>query len=202
MSATNRSTATKPGKPGRKSAKELAEQAIEECRCNRCNKVFSDPKALKHHHSIRELSCIGMWYVCKRCLQHFDTPSTIRAHQSRKKVCSPNGAAVDNADDNGTSHSVKALLLHKGAQDAGSTIEYFRHAVIRSDKAELMSILDICSLADIDSVFEVLKELKRNDRDGLVITALGVLAEFANKPRTSPEKAAKIRAFVIENTIL
>ncbi len=54
--------------------------------CYRCGKLYKSNKTLEKH--LKDVPfCVGVIYVCKRCLQPFDNLTKLKRHQHNKKNC-------------------------------------------------------------------------------------------------------------------
>lgn len=174
--------------------------------CYKCDEVFSDERTLKRH--IRANRCIGVWYVCKRCLNFFDTPSDLKRHQSLKRGCAKavlSGKVVSTASKMGAVANVPiealaAVRLQKGADDAGGMTSYLENVAKRGDHHEVTSVLLVCSLDELDQLLSHISSL--SDDTALFIDLLAVLSDYSNTDDVSPEKRAKLRAFVDLNVRL
>lgn len=54
--------------------------------CRICLRDFDTWQHLENHLRAQK-SCIGAWYVCKRCFKSFKTPTLLKVHQSSKIIC-------------------------------------------------------------------------------------------------------------------
>ena len=168
----------------------MEEEPSDPPRCDKCDRKFSDKKALQDHLTRRYKSCIGIWYVCKRCNGFFDTPSAISRHQGLKTACEaatvPSGGAE-------TREAALAIRLQKGIDDAGSIQNYLAHVVEREDEQEIADVLESCLMEHAELLLKMIGEIEYMGRK---INLLAILADYANGETVSPERGAIIREFV------
>ena len=184
--------------------------AIDECladnadkpKCEKCGKIFADEYSLKHHMEKRTTSCIGIWYVCRRCLQCFKSASLIKIHQQQQKLCIPPNF------EEPTPHTttampppelIKSLKLRKGAYDNGTMEAYLQRVIKRRNATEMRNVLEAVNISELYLMLKLIRELP--NRSG-IIDCLAHISSFANMPTTSPEKHATIQEFVAEQTTM
>jgi len=166
-------------------------------KCNKCSKTFVSEQALKKHRAFKNVGCIGAWHICKRCFQCFDHLSDLRKHQSTVKLCDATDVSVSITKSAATtlSDTVNRLRLRKGVNDVGSVHAYFHNVIKRGNQMEVHNTLEACTLSDL-AVFQSIVE------EQMALDVLGQMANFANKPDVSSEKAVLIKAFILKNTTL
>lgn len=136
-----------------------------------------------------------MWYVCKRCLESFETISVIKDHQTRQTPCQ----LKHHSESAELPHEViNDLRLKKGAKDCGSMVSYFDHVLLRMDETEIKNVLSACSLVDLYKIIELVNKLENVHR----IKCLSQFANFCDANDSSPEKISVIRNFILEQTTL
>ena len=172
--------------------------------CYKCSESFSDKHSLDRHNK-RSGSCIGVWYVCKRCLDFFDKPSELRKHQSLKRGCSKavlSGKIIKVSVDI-PFEAMATVRLKRGAEDAGNMMTYLEHVVARGNHQEMRDVLQACSIVDIHQLIVSIGKLADDvDKTGLFIDLLAILSDFSNAGGTSPEKKALLQQFIDENIVL
>jgi len=174
--------------------------------CYKCGEAFADERSLERHlNSQRSGSCIGVWFVCRRCLNFFDTPSELKRHQSLKRGCAKAllGGKMVKASASGKEVPIEAMTavrLKKGAQDAGGMPAYLERVVLRGNHQEIQDVLQACTVEDLGVFLDYVQSVA--DDTALFIDLLAVLSNYGNTEDISPEKRAKIRPFVELNITL
>lgn len=170
-------------------------------KCNACGKRFQNTCTLERHKA-SHIPCegVGTWYVCRRCLHPFEKLSTIKRHHNNKTPCTYKLPDLPR-ERLPPPTVVNKLRVMKGVEDNGGEMErYFEKVIERDNQLELFSMLDAISLEEVDTFLSSLKE-KTSDKCEF-IQYLSSLAEFSNRDDTSPEKAVKIKEYVLTNTTL
>lgn len=166
--------------------------------CPKCDAHVTDlPRHLKQRKS-----CIGAWYVCKRCTEPFETESKLTRHQSRKQVCqlrpkTPASGLVPK-------ELAASLRYQKAIYDNnmnGDPIDYLRRAIKRRDPIELANVLEAATLTDLEVLFLCLQRQANRDNQQ-DYNVLGLMSDYANGGTVSLEKRALIRNFVDQNVSL
>ena len=162
--------------------------------CPKCGETF---KNLKHHlEKIKKKSCIGVWYVCKRCGEFFEFESALLRHQSTKSVCELRTSTPLQPD---IPREMSAPIRYlKAINDCGSKQEYLQRAVKRGLKQELLNVMEACSLDDLAAIFDAVQK----SYPAHLFKILAVMSDFANQETVSLEKRAMIREFVDRNVTL
>jgi hypothetical protein len=193
---------TAPKETQNKTTEQNEVQVLPQHYCPKCDHSFGTDKGLAVH--LRKGGCIGMWFVCKRCMRAFDTLSAIKAHQDRKRVCQPPIQATSRAATTTELEiPVQRLRLLKGAHDAGNMRTYFDHVAQRAENNELTDCLEATEYSELEWLLEAIEKLKAEPTTSYAfVEVLAQVADFANQSFTSPEKRALIRAFVSRHTTL
>lgn len=179
----------------------IKEQALTELRhtCPHCKKKFSSEKLATVHRTLNTRSCIGQWFVCKRCLKMFDCQSELKIHQSKLRICEDSIYVKQSLNKNiPPPELVNQLRMEKGTKDLGSVDAYLRNVVLRAEKTEIFPTLEVCTLDQLKIFLNIVEHLSTVER----LESIGFLAEFSNKVGVSPEKAVLVKAFVIRHTTL
>lgn len=168
----------------------------ETLKCNKCGKEFLSKQALTKHRAFTQVGCIGAWHVCKRCFQCFDHLSELRRHQSTIKLCDDLSSASASASASASlPETINKLKLRKAVVDAGSLEGYFTHVIDRANETEIHNTLEACTLDDLSLFCNVVE-------NNNALNVLSEMAVFANRLDVSPEKVAKIKAFILKSTTL
>ena len=174
--------------------------------CYKCGEPFSDERSLQRHLTSKTIgSCIGVWYVCRRCLEFFDKPSVLRRHQGLKRGCAKAVLGGKTIHHTTTADSVPleamvAVRLKRGAEDAGGMMPYLQHVVNRGNHQEMRDVLQACSVSELDVLLGYVQTA--SDDTALFIDLLAQLSDFSNTEDVSPEKRAKLKDFVNRNVTL
>ena len=176
---------------------------LPEWSCYKCDEALADERSLKRH--LRSNNCIGIWYVCKRCLDFFDKPSDIKRHQNRKRGCAKAVLGGKIVQASTTSKEiplevVTAVRLKRGATDAGGMSSYLDHVAKRGNHQEIKDVLQACNIGELVIFLERVNGV--SDDIALFIDIIAVLADYSNTELVSPEKKAILKAFVNFNITL
>lgn len=135
---------------------------------------------------------IGVWYVCRRCCEPFDTPSAIERHQSRKQLCKPSKTP-------GASN-MHLVRYRKALEDFGNDAEtYLRHVIQRGVHWEIIDVLDSCDFQDFNLFLKLLTNL---DGSSEFFDLLALLSDYSNRNYISLERRMRLKAYVDEHITL
>lgn len=164
--------------------------------CEKCDMEFKCVKSLKDHKRRLKGSCMGGWYVCRRCTKFFNTLGELNRHQAIAKICPLN---VTTPTQPTIPKEIAAWVRYeKAISDAGGTDEYLKRAARRINPVEMNNVLEAASLTDIDKLFVIVNDLD----DACKYHMLALLSDFANGNTTSLEKREQINQFVNKNIML
>lgn len=157
--------------------------------CHKCGGSFSNLE--KHLKKSKKKSCIGIWYVCRRCGHFFEFESQIERHQSNKHLCS---FFVTTPLQSDMPREMAASIRYMKAISE-SRDNYLKRAIRRGLTDELTTIMEACSLDDLLFIFDLLSDLAATNSTAL-FKILAIISDFANKDTTNLEKRMLIREFV------
>jgi uncharacterized C2H2 Zn-finger protein len=168
--------------------------------CPKCEATFADEKTLEQHSRRKKGSCIGAWYVCKRCTRFFGHQSELERHQAAVKPCLLYPTAPMQPE---IPKEVSAWIRYeKAIRDNLSTRNYLERVVRRRCVPELMNVLEACSVADdLPILLELVSALNGEDTGGF-LKILGTLSDFANGETTSLEKRTVLQEYVNKNVTI
>jgi len=168
--------------------------------CPKCDGTFADEKTLEQHIRRKKGSCIGAWYVCKRCTRFFSHQSELERHQSSKNPCLLYPTTPMQSD---IPKEVAAWIRYeKAIRDNLSTRNYLERVVRRRNLTELTNVLEACSAVDdLPILLELVSALSEEDTAAF-LKILGTLSDFANGDTTSLEKRTVLQEYVNKNVTL
>lgn len=167
--------------------------------CGKCGVVFANNRSLEKHERSKNGSCIGAWFVCKRCTRFFDRQCDLERHQASTIVCA---SQIMTPLDANVPREVSAWIRYeKAIRDNQSAAVYLERVVKRMQPDEVHTVLEACSLADLDVFLRHLVVLRDCDH-GSFIKLLSQVSNFANMETTSLEKRAQIREFIDNEVVV
>lgn len=168
--------------------------------CTRgCGKTF-DRAVERRRHEASKFGCVGIIYLCQRCLAAFPSLAKVRRHQRRKRLCPRHNVCEREGRQPYVLPPVRRCEIRYAAavRDCGGDArQYLRGALRRGQQNELVGCFTACTMSDFTWLVTQMRGYRRTDPHTQRLMMAAV--DYIKQEENSPERAHRLKAFLEAN---